>query len=521
MKITRLSGITSNILLNNTLQTVTLEGSSASAGSYAKGYVNDNIISTINSSTGLFVIVWDENLVHKDTKRFILTPNASSGKKDVDFVNYMGTISPRRYYAIVSNYQLKRSPVVDSFFSDYLGSNVWNTIWSQYSVPYDNYQDTADISYSAFGNTELGITHESSSLVSTADLCVSLRNYDNFCCSGYGIEQLSILDKNYGSSYTTIGTIVTNGSYKAIKISARYRNASNNSIRITKNYNGGGSSTVMAETTQGSLYKTLDTNIELGSSVSSVDIECRNIQVKHASVYKANTEPTVKPHSSVSRKGHGFSVKNATYSMNGFDLENPSHLANFAQNSNMFGTLNTSETVDGIQMNSVVVNGTTYSDMVDVNSKKDFFMGFFCKNASVSPSTVNVSVETFDDSQNMIQSFSLVAQSSTDIVELGDFTHPDSDVLYQEYYILSSKQSLNNISNAQYLLSGVYGNFDEGGLSANINNVNDICVMVPQVKYIRMKLEVSNPVEIISPLCDEIKFSITNYSTYLGNITES
>jgi hypothetical protein len=104
---------------------------------------------------------------------------------------------------------------------------------------------------------------------------------------------------------------------------------------------------------------------------------------------------------------------------------------------------------------------------------------------------------------------------------LGDFTLDSNDVAYQEYYLLSSKQTVNNIDNASFLLNGVYGSLSTGGLSANINNVNDIAIMTPRVKYIKIELSSSISNEYISPNFDKIRFSLTKDSRYLGNITEN
>lgn len=520
MKITRLEGITSNLLLCNTLQVIKASASNQNVGTYALASVNDEQIPSITSSNGLYVVVFDEDLNRLETRRFNLLSTSPSGRKDIDFINFMGTLPPRRYFVMVTNGEIGHTLQLDNFFSDFLKCETWGTAWNMYESIYGTTQ-SAPISFACFGNTELGVTHQSYALNQEASITANISDYDKFAMTGYGLPLYEIFNQQYSSTFSTY-QITDLDHAKALCCSFRYKGAvNNNDIFIRKVYQDNSTSDVIIPTNAGELNKSTQYNIALEDNVTTVEVSCRNVFIYYASITKANSGSISNPVSSISKRGKGVSVRDTRFSMNGYDFENSTHLANFSSNSNVESSLPNTEIIDGVSMRSFTYNGTYMSDFIEVDHASDYYFGMFVKRTVNTNAPTYVKLYAYDDSYNPVDTISLLTQSTNTNIDLGDFTLDNNDVAYQEYYLLSSKQTVNNIDNASFLLNGVYGSLSTGGLSANINNVNDIAIMTPQVKYIKIELSSSISNEYISPNFDKIRFSLTKDSRYLGNITEN
>lgn len=521
MKITRLEGIKSNLLLCNSTQIFKATGSNQNIGTYAYASVNDVQVPSITSANGLYVIVFDEYLNRLETRRFNLLASSPSGRRDIDFINYMGTLPPRRYYMMVTNGVIGHTNQLDVFFSEFLKTSMWGTMWNTYESIFGSVQ-SAPVSFSCIGNTELGITHQSYALHQEASVTANISEYDKFAVTGYGLPLYEIENQQFNSTFSN-HLITDLGGAKALCCSFRYNNAvNNNDIFIRKIYQDNSTADVVIPTNIGKLNKSVQYHINLEDNVKWVRVYCRNVKIYYASISKANSGTiSNNPVSSISKRGKGVSVRDTRFSMNGYDFENSTHLANFSSNSNVEATLPNTEIIDGVSMRSFNYNGTYMSDFIEVDHASDYYFGMFVKRTVNTNAPTFVRLYAYDDSYNPVDTISLLTQSSNTNIDLGDFTLDSNDVAYQEYYLLSSKQTVNNIDNASFLLNGVHGSLSTGGLSANINNVNDIAIMTPQVKYIKIELSSSISNEYISPNFDKIRFSLTKDSRYLGNITEN
>jgi hypothetical protein len=326
--------------------------------------------------------------------------------------------------------------------------------------------------------------------------------------------------ESYNSTYTNVD-IPINSNTRGIFINARYKNAvSADDIVIDKTYTDNTTTTESLNTIVGDIFKNSTLNTKIESDVDTVTIRIRNVDISHCEIVKSNYGEITNPVSSISKRGRGFSVSNMSFSMNGYDFENDNHLVNFASASNIFSSMTSSSIVNNTSMPSRIISDNIQSDIIEVSSNQDYFVGFFSKNQTSNNTIVTVSVHCFDSDMNPLETIPLKNQIPNFIINLGEYSHINSDPVYQEYYILSHKQSFDDISNVEFLMSGVHGNSQNGGLSATTNTISDICVMIPNVTYFKFEFTTNNAVEIISPVCEPIRYSITKYSKYLGNVTE-
>jgi hypothetical protein len=222
----------------------------------------------------------------------------------------------------------------------------------------------------------------------------------------------------------------------------------------------------------------------------------------------------------VSKRGDGLSVKSLVFSMNGYDFEDSNHLTNFSNLAPVY-TLNNSVQVNGVSMNSFTLSGTQESDFVEVNKDMDYFVSFFGRNNTSNLTSATIAIKTYDSSYNPVASVSLTNLTSTEVHNMGSISNNTQNIFYQEYYVLSSKQSTSDVTNASYLVSDIYGSVTSGGWSSEVNTVNDIIIMNDDVAYIKVEITTDNSLEIINPVCDIVKFSLTKDSKYIGNINES
>lgn len=522
MQIKRLSGLGGNLLTNNTLNNVELEGSNLDSPGFGYMYINDSQVTTVNSNTGMFVVVMNENLQILETRRFLLTSNAPTGQRDSDFINFIGSLPLRRYYALVSNNQIGTSSILDTFFNEVLNSSSWNDMWTLYNTAYSSPQTLGRLSYSAFGSTDLGITHESYGIGNyKATLSIGIHEYDYFMNTGYGKPLYTISKQTLGPTYSSYtipaSTVNSNGVY----FTMRYRNSLDvDDIRIEKVYNDSSVETYDLTSAGIDLYTTTNLRLSNDSTVSEYIVSIKNIDLLFLDMYRSSPNSIINPVSSISKKGQGMSVSSIMFSMNGYDFENPSHLTNFS-NLNKVYTCSNTRNVNNIPMDSFTINGTQESDFIPVDYQRDYFISFFGMNNTASPTNGTVSIKTYDSSYNLTSSVSLTSLTSSQVHNMGNFENSSQDIFYQEYYVLSSKQSTSDVTNASYLTSDVYGNVDSGGWSSESNNVNDIIIMNDGVSYITIELYTDDSVEIINPVCDIVKFALTKDSKYLGTIDES
>lgn len=521
MQIKRLSGLGGNILTNNTLQIVELEGSNIDASGFGNMFINNNQVTSITSNSGLFVVVMDEFLNVLETRRFTLTSNAAAGRRDTDFINFVGSLPPRRYYAFVSNGQIGRSSSVDSFFRDVLNSNVWDNMWTLYNTAYSSPQTLGKISYSAFGSTELGVTHENFfNGSSKAHLSISISDYDYFMNTGYGSPVYSLTTQTYGSTYTTETVPASLFNSVGAYFTVRYRGSlQSDDIVIEKVYTNATVDTFNLSEVNINMFKSNSLRLS-NSNVSEYRIKVKNVELLYLDVYRSSPNSIPNPVSSISKRGDGLSVSNIKFGMNGYDFENNNHLINFS-NLNKVYTCNNTVSVNNVNMDSFTLTGTQESNFIAVDSNIDYFVSFFGKNNTTNNTSATIAVKTFDSSFNPISTVSLISLSSSEIHNMGSISNSTQDVFYQEYYVLSSKQSTSDVTNSSYLVSDIYGSIVSGGWSSETNTVNDIVIMNNDVAYIKVEITTDNSLEIINPVCDVVKFSLTKDSTYIGNINES
>ena len=256
------------------------------------------------------------------------------------------------------------------------------------------------------------------------------------------------------------------------------------------------------------------------SNVSEYRIKVKNVELLYLDVYRSSPNSIPNPVSSISKRGDGLSVSNIKFGMNGYDFENNNHLSNFS-NLNKVYTCNNTVSVNNVNMDSFTLTGTQESNFIAVDSNIDYFVSFFGKNNTTNNTSATIAVKTFDSSFNPISTVSLISLSSSEIHNMGSISNSTQDVFYQEYYVLSSKQSTSDVTNASYLVSDIYGSVTSGGWSSETNTVNDIVIMNSDVAYIKVEITTDNSLEIINPVCDVVKFSLTKDSTYIGNINES
>lgn len=522
MQIKRLSGLGGNILTSNTLQIVELEGSNIDSPGFGSMYINNNQVPSVNSNSGLFVVVMDEFLNVLETRRFTLTSNAASGRRDVDFINFVGALPPRRYYAFISNGQIGRSTTADSFFRDVLNSNAWDDMWTLYNTAYSNPQTLGRLSYTAFGTTDLGITHESYYVgASESNLAVNISEYDYFMNTGYGSPVYTLESQIYGSTYTTYTVPASLINSNGVYITTRYRDSIQaDDISIEKVYNNNSVDTYNIADANINLFKSIFLRLTHNSNVSEYRIKVKNVELLFLDLYRSSPNSISNPVSSVSKRGDGLSVKSLVFSMNGYDFEDSNHLTNFSNLAPIY-TLNNSVQVNGVSMNSFALSGTQESDFIAVNKDMDYFVSFFGRNNTSNLTSATIAIKTYDSSYNPVASVSLTNLTSTEVHNMGSISNNTQNIFYQEYYVLSSKQSTSDVTNASYLVSDIYGSVTSGGWSSEVNTVNDIIIMNDDVAYIKVEITTDNSLEIINPVCDIVKFSLTKDSKYIGNINES
>ena len=256
------------------------------------------------------------------------------------------------------------------------------------------------------------------------------------------------------------------------------------------------------------------------NNLSEYRIKIKNVELLFLDVYRSSPNSIPNPISSVSKRGDGLSVSNIKFAMNGYDFEKNNHLENFSNLDTVY-TCNNTVNVNNVLMDSFTLTGTSESDFIPVDNELDYFISFFGKNNTSNTTSATVSVKAFDSSYNLISTVSLISLNSSQTHNMGSISNSTSNIFYQEYYILSSKQSTSDVTNASYLVSDIYGSVTTGGWSSETNIVNDIVIMNSNVAYIKVEISADNSLEIINPVCDIVKFSLTKDSTYIGNINES
>jgi len=522
MQIKRLSGINGNLLTNNTLQFINLKGSNSDTSGYGQMFINETQVPSVNANTGLFVVVMDEYLNIEETRRFILTNTAATGRRDVDFINYMGTLPPRRYFAMISNNQIAHTPILDDFLNNILQSSVWEDMWEYYNTGYSSPQTLGKISYVAFGTTDLNITHESYAVGDNdAGITVNIDGYDVFMNTGYG-KPLYTLDKqSYGSVTTTYTLQASDIHSGGIYVSSRYKNNIQASdIQIEKELTDGTITTYNVAQDETNIYRTDWVRIVNEPDVLEYRIKLTNVDLLFLDIHRCNPNDTINNTPSISKRGNGMSISSIEFSMNGYNFEKVEHLSNFASIGNIYDCPNTT-VVNNVQMDSFSLNGSSESNFIEVNHRRDYFLSFFGRNNTIDDTEINIAVKSYDSDYNLVDSISLVSLNPSEAHNMGTITNSTQDLFYQEFYVLSSDQSINDADDTLFLADDVYGSNQYGGWSSESTVVSDIIVMNNNVKYITMQLVSDNDVEIINPICDIVKFALSKDSVYIGNVNES
>lgn len=516
MKIARLKGFTGEILTRCNTHSIKLNGSSTVGGGFGSLLIDNVTAGVITSNAGLYVILLSEDLTVVSSHRFLMTSSAPTGQRDVDFIALMGTLQPRTYFALVSNVQIGHSVLVDNYMANTLGSTLWGQMWDSYEFLNGSVTSTGDLSFVAFGNTLLKITHENTSSSGNSALSVGVgSSYEAFGNTGYGLPLHTLSNTMVG--FETF-EIEKTPAISGIALSIKYTASSDTDVIITKHLSGGATTTATLTLESANIHRTIFKNILFDVDVWKITIGISNIMIRELSIHKSSGVdiPNLLPR--MIKRSDSFSIDNIVFSMCGLDFNKPTHVERFGSQGNILPDIDGTENIiSDVSLRYKNVSGTFTSELISIDSLTDYYIAYFYKN-NTSNSAVSVYVKTYDDNQDLIETITYPTEVSSSEHILGTHQHDNTtDVLYQEFYLFSERQEISDSFNST-LLGNVHGEWSNGGNSANISNVQSIPILSSSVKFIVVEVQVSGDIRLIEPQIEPIRFSVSNDATYNGNV---